>query len=385
MRAERRHRAAGVAIVVLVLASAGATAGADGTRATMRDIFDAIAVAFPLSLEQSAYRAPANRPRVTGALRALTAGAAELAGHGADLDRSYDLLRRSLAADAREVLDTYRLGRYETSAFLLQQLTGACFACHSKLPSEQRFPLGARLLEPPAVQALPPAERARLAVAARQFDTALAGYEAFFDAYPAGSGDTDLLVAVEEYLKVALRVRGSLARPAGMLHSLAERADLAPHARAEVARWSEALGELRRREPEAEPLAEARALIRAARARSEYPADPRGLVHYMAASSHLHRFIAAEPQDVHALAEAFHLLGVAESHFASAYWLPEATSFLETAIRLVPGTERARQAYTALERHVTTAYTGSSGLHLPADVRAHLDELRALAAGTPSS
>jgi hypothetical protein len=82
------------------------------------------------------------------------------------------------------------------------------------------------------------------------------------------------------------------------------------------------------------------------------------------------------------LAEAYYLLGVAESYISRTLWISETEFFLETAIRLAPTSGPALQAYAFLEEYVLAQHMGSSGLHLPADVRARLEELRRLVDGS---
>ena len=80
--------------------------------------------------------------------------------------------------------------------------------------------------------------------------------------------------------------------------------------------------------------------------------------------------------------ESLYLLGVAESHISRTLWMPETEFFLETAIRLAPQSVHARKAYTFLEEYILVGHTGSSGLHLPADIQARLAELRRLVNGS---
>ena len=57
------------------------------------------------------------------------------------------------------------------------------------------------------------------------------------------------------------------------------------------------------------------------------------------------------------LAEAYYLLGVAESFISRTLWMSETEFFLETAIRLAPKSVSARQAYAFLEEYVLIRYT----------------------------
>jgi hypothetical protein len=62
--------------------------------------------------------------------------------------------------------------------------------------------------------------------------------------------------------------------------------------------------------------------------------------------------------------------------------MSETKFFLETAIRPAPQSVHARKAYAFLEEYVLVGYTGSAGLHLPADIQARLAELRRLVNGS---
>jgi hypothetical protein len=126
----------------------------------------------------------------------------------------------------------------------------------------------------------------------------------------------------------------------------------------------------------------ARALIREGQQRNRFPADRLGLVHFVVASSLLHRYVDTSPFTGPPLAEAYYLLGVTEAHISRSLWISETEFFLETAIHLAPRSGQARKAYTFLEEYILAGYTGSSGLHLPADIRAHLAELRRLVDGS---
>lgn len=378
----RARRALRLGGVLVVLAAAGTAHGGPESpelRRSMREIFSALSLTWPLSLDARRFAAPAGRGRILEALRSLDARAAALERHGAGLDLSYGFLRRTLAADAREAYESYRAGEFSRARYLLGEMTDACFRCHSRRPGGAPFELGERFLEQAPVRDLGLAERARLAVVTRQFERALELYEALFEAPQVQNAP--LAGALEGYLEVAIRVAGDLARPVEKLQALRRRPGLPPYLREHVAAWLEALEALRRAPREGPELERARRLIHAARLRSLYPADPTGLVHYIAASGLLHHVIESRPPGDADLPEAFYLLGVADSHMRDSRWPSETEYFLETAIRLAPGSATAADAYAFLREYVIAGYTGSSGVHLPGNVHLRLEAMRRLALG----
>jgi hypothetical protein len=71
-------------------------------------------------------------------------------------------------------------------------------------------------------------------------------------------------------------------------------------------------------------------------------------------------------------------MGVIEADIGRSFWASQTEHYLETAIRIGPGEPYAEPAFELLEAFVVTGYTGSSGEHVPPDVREQLARSRAL-------
>ena len=108
------------------------------------------------------------------------------------------------------------------------------------------------------------------------------------------------------------------------------------------------------------------------------------MVRYQAASGVLHRFVATAPSSDRRTADAYRWLGVIESRIGRTFGLSQTEPYLEAAIRLAPGDPVAKESYALLEEFVSGGHTGSSGEHVPPDVRSWLDELRKLAWQAPA-
>ena len=298
------------------------------------------------------------------------------------MPRHLDFLRDTLANEAQQALHRYEDGQYEAAQFTVQHLTERCFGCHSKLPTSRRFALGQQFLAAAPLENLSLKERARLAVATRQFETALGFYEALFQSPTIAAGDIGLMGAFEDYLKIVMRIHNDFMRVLLTLETFRQRSDVPYYLTEYVASWVEALKEIHAVEAPDDILPYARTLIRQGQQRNRFLADRLGLVHFVVASGLLYRYVDTSPGTGLPLAEAYYLLGVAESFISRTLWISETEFFLETAIRLAPRSVYARQAYAFLEEYVLIGYTGSAGLHQPADVQAHLAELRRLLNGS---
>ena len=353
-------------------------------RGAMHEIFDAIAVALPASLDPARFSDPARRESVLEALRALSLNAEDLEAHGAGRGESFRHLSASLARNAREVTRRYEDGRYEEAGFLLQRLSEDCLACHARLPSDRNSPLGDRLVREMELEGLSPPERARLHTAMRQFDAALDTWEALFAAQDVSPAQLDLMGYLGDYLTVCIRVVGDSSRALATLHRLSARSDVPDWLVRDIGAWTRTLEALRARGIDSDDgsvLERARTLIREADALRQVPADNTGLVHDLVASSLLYRYTESRPWRGRDVAEAYYLLGLAESRIDRSYWLSQADFYLETAIRMAPQEPFARDALALLEERTAAGYTGSAGTHIPADVQQNLDALRALVEG----
>jgi hypothetical protein len=348
---------------------------------TMHAFFQALTSAFPWSLDAQQFQAPEHRPRIQEALRALAQHAGQLETHGQDVPQSFGFLRRSLARSAQDAVERYEQGQYQQARFLLQGLTANCFACHARLQNVQPFDLGKRFLEETNVASLPIPQRLKLEVATRQFDTALNTCEALLRSPSITAADIWLMGVFEDYLKIIIRVRNDFPRGMAVLAQFLQRPDVPAVLRDQLLSWVNALTELQSHGPIDEALSRARTLIETGQLRNRFPADHQGFVHFVVASSLLHRFLTTQPANTSALAEAYYLLGIAETYISRTSWLSEAPFFLETAIRLDPTSPIATKAYDVLNMYILTEYTGSQGTRVPSDIHERLEDLHRLRGG----
>ncbi len=378
----RLARWTGIGLAALLLAAPALRAAEPDpaqTRRIMGQVFAALQRVLPLSLDEERFADPARRTEIQKALHTLARNSGTLAAHGErGGDRGFAFLASSLARDANDIERRYAAGHYRESRFLLQELTETCVACHARLPDERDADLSARFMKEAEIAELPLPERAQLAMATRQFDEALAAQETMFASPDFDVSSIDLLGYLNDYLEVCVRVKGDFDRPARVLEVFAQRPDVRSGLREDVGYWVADLHELGARAP-IEGLEAGRALVEEAEARSPH-GEQSSLVRYYTASGTLNRFVAGLPAGDPRAAEAYYWLGVIESRVGRSFWVSQTEPYLEAAIRAAPGDPIAERSYTLLEDFVVSGYSGSSGEHVPDDVKAWLEELAALIA-----
>jgi hypothetical protein len=374
--------AAGIAALVATAVLAEEPDAAQ-TRRIMREVFGAVRRVLPLSLDQKKFADPAHRAEIEESLATLSRNASRLSRHGAGHGSSFEFLSRSLAREAAEIERRYAAGRIAEAQFELHAFTENCVACHSRLPDPVDSRLSSRFMDEQEIAALPLPERANLAMATRQFERALAAQEGMLSAPEFDVGSIDLVGYLDDYIEVNVRVKRDLERPARTIAAFAKRGDLRPGLRGELEHWVTDLRAYASRAP-VEGLEAGRALARETEAASAGGNEHALLVRFEIASGALLRYVASLPDGDPREAEAYYWLGVIESRVGRSFWLSQTEPYLEAAIRVAPGSPIAQQAYARLEDFVVGGYTGSSGEHVPADVKSWLAELKTLSAKTPS-
>jgi len=375
-----------VAGLCLLLACAGpAEPFETATRATMEDIVAELRVLLPLTASDERFAAPEHQEAVSESLRALAAAGARLDRHGSEAgDVAFGVFGHALAEDTSDALARWEAGRPGEARFLVEGLTEDCVGCHSRLAGPSSTELGPQLLAEVDRSRVAGQEWAQLLVATRQFDAALEAYEAILYA-PAGPVTRlDLESVLVDYLVVCVRVTGDLSRARATVDRVAQRTDLPRYLGVMLVAWGTSLEEIEARDAAGNGLERARVLLSAADASG---ADSPGmfrigrdrLIDDLVASGDLYEFVANQPGATPLeQAEAYHGLGATELRIARSLWLSPADAYLEASIRAAPDSDWAAESFDLLELHTMFEYEGSAGLHVPEDVREHLDELRAL-------
>jgi tetratricopeptide (TPR) repeat protein len=386
-----RCTAAGAAFLLLCVAGARAEAPADPdatARAAMQRVFAAMTVLLPASAKEGGFSADAKREELRAAFATLREASVDLRAHGMGRDASFGLHARNLADDALLASNAFALGDEEEARFTFTLLTQRCIDCHSRLPDVEDSPLAARLVALPEVMELAPLERARVDVALRRFDEALATWEKAFADPAIPPAEHELAGTLADYLTIALRVKGDAQRPQAVLRELSKRADAPAYLRNRLIAWAVSLARVAPRLSQSTPsIQSAREWAMMARNLSDLTTARDGLVYDLAASSLLLRWIDAREkgdrkvQDLE-LATAYYELAVVEDRTAFSIWAPQTDVYMEAAVRAAPSGPLARRAYARLEEQLLTELGATSAAGLPEPERARLAELKALVEGT---
>ncbi|MBW2294295.1 MAG: hypothetical protein JRG89_06530 [Deltaproteobacteria bacterium] len=349
----------------------------------MRDVFASMSYLLPRGLDRERFASPSEREGIMTAIEALAVSAAKLENHGLDRGSSLSFLSFSLARDVEEVRMRYATGRYEEARYFLVGSIQNCFSCHSRRPSENRFPIAEQLTDSIELEKLKKPERALLYVVTRRFEEAIETWEEVLRDPAIPPRELDFGGVLLDYLAIAIRGLNRYEPTRHALIELSKRSDVSPVLRAHLEAWVDSLRWLEDDKNGGVSLAHARALVAKAAERNNWKGDRQGLVFDLAASSLLNQMTDRAPGTPDALSgfelsEAYYLLGLIESRSMENFWLDESPNHLEAAVRIEPSSPHARPAFELFEENMITGYGGVSAYDLPTDVWVRLDTLRKL-------
>jgi hypothetical protein len=385
---QRKILASG-AVALGVVWLAGFSVAADpepsSVASSMQRIFTSLQLLLPASLESTEFRDPARAPAIRSALAEISTSASAVAEHAKSSDQGVGYLGRALGAEARATASLFERGAFESAQFSILQMTEYCVECHSRASTRNDSLLSKGFVSKKRFAALGPEERARVQLATRDFDGGLDTLERLLASREVQP--QQLRGALTSYLAISIRVKRDFERPAATLRTFAERPDLPAYVHLNALLWVEALGSLSTRFRSSSPprIEDAVEVLSEARELTRYPSDRQALVHYIVATALLQRVLENPATDAKK-ARAYYLLGLAELRIGRSYWLGLSEFFLETAIRLDPGGDAARQAYALIEEE--TFYNYSLGVsegqgmeerktpELPLEVEQRLSDLR---------
>lgn len=375
------HRARPIAIAgiaaAIALSISIARADADGTRATMRTIFENMQHLLRASADENGFSAPENADNIALSLREMSDQAALLSGHAGAEDAEVAFLGSALERYASWASWAYERGDLDRARALLHDTTDVCVACHTRLPSGDS-PVAEQFIDSNTVKSFSLRQRASLQIATRRFDDALDSLETLLADESLRS--EDLSIAISDYLVVSIRVKGDVDRPRSMLEKLSKRTDLTDALFNDINRWNKTLSQLEETRIRSSDLDVAKLLL-AETLSGHQPTQRTALIEQVVASGILHRYLQSHRQPSADTAEAYFLLGLAEHRISNDHWLPKAELYLEKAILSAPKSRAAAEAYDLLEQKLSRVYAGASGVQFPAEVDTHLKELKSLITG----
>lgn len=290
-------------------------------------------------------------------------------------DPSLAFLSKNLVDEFDRASVALRLKRADFARFTLLHVTSSCIECHTRTaagPGFQTETLDKTIL------AMKPLARAEYFLAIRDFERAQIELDVVIGNSGEGVNYFDVDRAIRYALAIAVKYQDSPERAGALLDKISAVPRLPFYLRHNVAAWVESVKDWRAEKGAAKTLDFAEKLIEKGRRAQFGFSDRGGDIYFFRAAGLLHALVGAL-EGTEDYGRGLYLLGLAyeESRDLAVWQVHE--NYFESCIRRAPRTAWSEKCYTRLRESWEVGYSGSEGLGLPADVKASLAELRALA------
>lgn len=283
-----------------------------------------------------------------------------------DIQRAHESLESDHRTYARSVLRTSM---------------SYCISCHTRSDAGPKF---TEYMSDAFVLKLQPMERARYYTATRQYESALKQFIAILEDPNTGKNRPfDIERAARSALAIAVRVYKDPEQATKIVKDVIDKPVTPLFVRNDATAWLKSIQAWKKDKntilaTEAGMLSKVKGLIAQAEAQQRYPADMKGDIYYLRATSLIHDYFNKYSKPKYAT-EMYYYAGASYDALKELGFWTLHEMYYEKCVRETPHSAMARKCYESLEQSVLLGYSGSAGLFLPATVQKQLNELRALA------
>lgn len=329
------------------------------------------------------FSAPKNRARIEKNVTELSRAAHSLGKDSPDADPTVRVLATLFADETKRAAQEFRRGNQEYSRTVIQGVSSYCIACHTRSNTGKQ--MQSLPLEPRGPE-LTILERGTFFAATRQYDRALAEFRKIIQNSALASQDP---IAWERAIRYALAITVRVKSDPDLTLDIADRVLSTPGApyfmKQDAAVWKKSVTTwkeepVRHESTAAGLMAEATRLMDGARAQQQYPLDRSADVDYLRASAKIHDLMRKAP-DGELLQQAFLMAGVTYEVLRTLNLGELNEIYYEACIRRDPQSPLARTCFERYEQSLYAGYSGSSGTHLPDDLRERLRTLKKMLPG----
>ncbi|MGI9295244.1 MAG: hypothetical protein ACR2PS_14795 [Pseudomonadales bacterium] len=317
----------------------------------MGDVLDSLAYLMPYSFSSSIWEDLQNDENTQQKIQVLIDSAAAMDQHAdlAELEKRY--LSRSFSETVALADEAFQSSSGAWAWYSMLDLVEHCAACHTQIPGDGQRAISESLVENIDLEQLERYQSAQIFTAIRQFDKALAAFEAELMDATVSPEQAETSGTYAEYLELIIKTGDDFDRAESTLAAASAREDMPFFLRQRIDVWRANLSTLSKQGPQTPSLDAARKLYDRASELNAIPGMGDGAVMDLAAARMLREFIASS-QDLpkNQLAESYFLLALIElRNLQVRVAVPEMELLLQATIQADPNGPLARPAYALLE------------------------------------
>ncbi len=352
-------------------------------REKMQDLYRALVELTTDASSEQRFNAPANHSRIEKNTKKLMDRAHEMSEKGLspDADPTIKMVSGLFQDETKRAYWALKSGNRAYARGILNQVSSYCIACHTRNNSGPSF---ASLPLEPVSKGLDALEQGRFYAATRQYDRAL---DTFLKVVDDPSAPIQRPLEWEQAIRSGLAIAVRVKKDPDQAQALVERVIASKKApyflKQDAAQWKVSIVKWREEIPrraltEAGLHVEAMQLIAQARELQKYPMDHSADVLYLRATAVLHELMQTAP-DGRFSQDALFLAGMCYDILRPLHLDDLHEIYYEACIQKIPHSPTAETCYRRYEQSTYEGYTGSSGTHIPEEMRLKLERLESLA------
>lgn len=314
-------------------------------------------------------------------LKAL-ASAAKVAKHDPKLaSENFKFSQQVLEQHLVETERVFRLGNKSYARWMANSTLGICMSCHTQMPAANRkldalFSLKSFQSE---------FDKAELLFSARDFATASELFDKIISDYPKTKlTDSQLEIAIHRQAGYYSRILRSPQKGVEILSKYLNNPGLQKYDRRSLNKliggfqnWTQLKWPDPSQASAAELIRFAKVQLNIDQPETNSPEEEPQLVSYLFISGLLYEYLNKNPQ-IPETPTLLYLLAICDRHINNAFFYSLADLYLKECMIQFPASPAAIQCYTEYEENTVQGYTGSSGVHVPPEVKKELKQLKDL-------
>jgi hypothetical protein len=298
-----------------------------------------------------------------------------------DSDPALPYIAGLLKDDIERASESLKEGHTEYAKGVVRSSVAYCIACHTRTKGGAEFPLLKAFNEP--LKRGSWIERIEMQAATRQFEPVISEVMAQLEKKDSKAmSSLDLERAARIALSVAVRAKQDPERARALAQAVLKSPSSTYTMKESAAVWLKDISAWQNEKDkkfasDKEALEAARKLVQAGQ-NAELPIGVHAEVKFLRASVMMHDLLKKPLSDEQS-AEALYIIGLSYDALRElGLWSLHEMYYL-TCIKNAPHTVQAERCYARYDESVTMGYTGSSGIHIPKEVRDHLARTKKLA------
>ncbi len=300
----------------------------------------------------------------------------------------YRVSRQVLENHIEETERVFRLGNKHYARWMLGSTLSICMSCHTQIPTVSRSLKDFESLETFST----PFDQAEFLFATRAFDQAKPFYEKIIQNYPEDKVNSEQAeTALERMITYYARIRRNPEAAVLALEQYQRNTKLPPFLKEDMKIWLRSFKDWNK-EPVLNPSSATDSEIIEFASKNLDPKvsgyimaadNPRAAL-YLKVSGILYEYLQQHP-DSKATPSMLYWLAICDKGLNNNFFYSLGDVYLRECIIRFPQTPTARTCYDEYESETVLSYSGSSGTHLPEDVKIDLGRLKALIITPPTA